>query len=115
MVENLAFDAGLARLRSWVGHTVEAWVELADGPSHLAGMNGVLASGNDGFAPGADLEESQTFTVGESGWFRVVRGYADDDAQIECSVAFAASPPRLVFEWGDGLLHVVRSSTGDPG
>ncbi len=111
--ELLRFDAAVARLSSWVGLTVEAWVEFADGPSHLAGMHGDLREVASEDTVDARLGQARTFAVGASAWFRLTPYYADD-TQTEHPVQFVAQPPKLMFDWGDGTLHVARSSSGSP-
>jgi hypothetical protein len=111
--ELLSFDAAVARLISWVGLTVEAWVEFADGPSHVAGMHGELReAANEGIID-ASSGRARTFTVGASAWFRLTPCYGDD-AQTEHTVQFVTQPSKLMFDWRDGTLHVARSSIGSP-
>lgn len=110
-LELLTFDAAVARLISWVGLTVEAWVEFADGPSHIAGMHGDLREAANEDTIAASLGRASTFTVGASAWFRLTPHYADD-TQTEHPVEFVTQPPKLMFDWGDGTLHVARSSSG---
>ncbi len=109
---DLTFDAAVARLTSWVGGTVEAWVEFADGPSHVAGMHGELGEVEDQTVD-ARSQQSRTFSVGESAWFRLVRSYENDSERLR-PVEFVAHPPELMFDWEDGTLHIVRSSSSSP-
>jgi hypothetical protein len=104
--QELTFDAAIDRLMSWLGRTVEVWVEFADAPSHVAGTHGELRE--DGMAG-----DAWTFSVGESGWFRAARAY-DDDSERERLVEYAISPPKLMFNYSDGTLHVAQSSSSTP-
>ena len=104
------YDGAVIILDDWIGHAVEVVIGFADGPSHLAGLHGVLALRE---SDGGRIDGHRLYEVGAAGWFTTRREWNESE-QVERPVTYNSDTDELCFEAWDGSLTVSRSSLASP-